>query len=246
MKLPRPARRAAAPARDDAGDYANTSEREENASVIEARSLRGNTIALILSLSLNVGLASALLLMIPLVTAVPYFVQWHDERGQLIEVKPLILGKEQGELLVENTIRQYVRIRNEVIPIESVMRERWEGDQSVVRSHSTPEVYSKFVLAARPIAQRIRNTSFRRTVRILTVNQQSKRVWHVEYETTDRQSVPGQAGNDFDDSSTIVRRWSAHLQLSRLRYSNTPTLEEKLRNPLGIVVSSYSTASITS
>lgn len=60
---------------------------------------------------------------------------------QLFELPP---ADENLDIYKRGFIREYIKARNEIIPNASEMRKKWNNENSVIKSWSTPQVYDEF------------------------------------------------------------------------------------------------------
>ena len=223
--------------KNKAASYAAAERRIENADYQESWTLRGLTIALVVSLAANLCLAAGLITLGSMKQTVPYLVQFEQEGQRVAVMEPLTgrTGTTTGRMLLEAGLRQYIVMRNEVLPIERVMLTRWRRSWNFIDTHSSRDVYEQFVSETEPILQGLDRTSRMREVVLGPVTEIQAGVWRIEYRTVDRHART----NAFSSAATETEDWVAHIQVGRKYYEQRPRWVDVLRNPLGFVVSSY-------
>ena len=95
---------------------------------------------------------------------------------------------------------------------------------------SSPSVYQAFLeKTAKRALNEIKTKGLIRVVRIMTINELGRGLWQVEYETRDMYA---------DSTAPQISYWTATL---RVRYrKKTVKYGERLNNPIGFTVDSYS------
>ena len=219
------------------GEYAASRRIKENRQYQESWTLRGLTIIAIIEAGVIACLTATILLLAPYKQMIPYLVQFEHEAHRVVRIKPIVGDTEtfQAKVFLEQGLRRYVEIRNEVIPIESYMHQRWRGPLNYIRLHSAPGVYRTFEEQSEAILENLETTSNMRRVKITGSTELERGVWRVEYQTEDRRA----RSNAFDEGSRIVRKWVVFIEVTKKFYETRPQWLEILENPLGFVVTRY-------
>ena len=187
-----------------------------------------------LSMGLNTALVGAIILMLPLKTVVPFFLEKNGQ-DQLITMTPMTRNSTQAELLIESEVRRYIIERHQVIPNDRFLHLRW-GSRSFVALRSAPRVYQQFLPIAAQIRTGVQNEPFTRDVEITSMTQRLKDLWAVTFTTIDR------IDDDSGESLPLTRTWLAVAQVGRASYGNIPTTETVLANPLQLWIVDYDTS----
>ena len=129
-------------------------------------------------------------------------------------------------------------MRNEVIPIESYMRQQWRAPLNFIKVHSAPSVYRAFLeqtglILGKPCLQQA-------NMRRVTITGSTELKQGVVGGSSTRPRTAGHAPNAFDSESRIVKKWVVFLEVRKKNSSRTrPKWIEILENPLGFVVTRY-------
>ena len=233
-KAPAPAEEAA-PQGAGPGAYVESLPRPENQERMRYTSLRVGMAILFASVALNLGLTAAVLYLLPLQRVVPYLVQIDSLEGITVDIKPMTVGMHRWKLLVQSQLERYVRMRHEVIPLIDEMRRRWRSPLSILPTHSSKEVYAEFLRSSEQIAEQLVRQPYKREVSILEAEEVSPDYWRIRFKT---ETTLG--GLYAGQEAANVRRWLAFLRVARVDYSEPPTRQQALANPLGLVVTGYS------
>lgn len=173
-----------------------------------------------LSLALAACLATAIVIILPLKETEIRYVEFRGDQERSFTVYPSNLPKEQRELLIRKSLRQYVIDRHTVEPV--ALRER----VTRLKSMTTAKAFGYAKRQYQKVVERLGEG--RREIEIVTdfpINEESHQV---EFIARDRSA----AGDLIAEQSWIAQ----------IRYQtdmNQTNSEQQLDNPLGILVSYY-------
>ena len=142
------------------------------------------------------------------------------------------------ETYFENFVKEYVKLRNEVIPYQQYMQRRWGSDENgVVNVMSSNDVYGAF--AQTRLFNDVMSTSANFTLRcsveftniaLFSRNADASLTYQVDFRHVCNDNTGQNDGKDYTIRITI-------------RPTGTVRWAERLTNPLGIVVSEYTVIS---
>ena len=186
--------------------------------------------ALIVAISLccNFVLVLAISQLIPLYRVEPFLLTFENKEEQIYDIVPLS-NMEDQKAITEVFVREYVLLRSAFVDDVQEMESRWmPGSQ--LQEMSSPAVYQAFLdKTANRALEIIKNRGLIRVVRIMTVNELSRGLWQVEYETRDMYP---------DSPAPQVDYWTASLKINYRK--KMVKYGERLNNPIGFTVIGYS------
>jgi len=176
----------------------------------------------------NLVLILAIMQLIPLYRVEPFLLTFENKEEQVYDIVPLE-NMEDQKAITEVFVREYVLLRSSFVDDVQEMETRWlPGSQ--LEEMSSSSVYQSFVeKTAQRALEIIKTKGLIRIVRILTVNELSRGLWQVEYETRDMYP---------DSASPQIDYWTASLKIAYRK--KTVKYGERLNNPIGFTVTNYS------
>lgn len=201
------------------------------ANIAEKRYLwtaRAFAIVTAISLCCNIVLILAIFQVMPLYRVEPFLLSFQDKEDQVYNIVPL-RNLEDEKAVTEIFVRQYVLLRSSFTSNIPEMEARWMPG-GPIQEMSSPAVYEDFQkrTALRALSI-IRSKGLTRSVKIISVNELTRGLWQVEYETQDMYP---------DSDKPQINYWTASL---RIRYrGKTVKSGERLKNPVGFTVDRYS------
>lgn len=182
-----------------------------------------------ISLCCNIVLILAIMQVLPLYRVEPFLLTFQNKEEQVYNIQPIKGRMEDQKAITEVFVRQYVLLRSSFDRDVQEMEARWMPG-GPVQEMSSSAVYTEFLeKTAKKALDLIRARSLQRNVRILTVNELSRGLWQVEYETQDMYP---------DSPAPEVNYWTASLRIAYNRKS--VKYGERLKNPVGFTVVRYS------
>ncbi len=201
------------------------------ANVAEKRYLwtaRAFSIIAAVSVCCNILLFIAISKVVPLYRIEPFLLTFQDRNEQVYNIIPVDKDLKDHKVITEAMVRQYVLLRSSFIRNVPELEARWMPG-GPVQEMSTPAVYSEFLeRTAKPAIALVKSKGLRRSVRLLSVNELGSGLWQVEYEA-----------RDFFPNTTdpAVKLFTASIRVDYL--PKTVRYQERLKNPLGFVVTRY-------
>lgn len=184
-----------------------------------------------LSICCNVVLLLAITQILPLYRVEPFLLTFKNKQEQVYNIMPVNTSLEDERAITEVFVRQYVLLRSTFDTDIPEMEARWLPG-GPLQEMSSAAVYTDFLdNTAKRAIDIIRTRSLRRNIRIITVNELSRGLWQVEYETQDMYPT---------SSAPELNYWAASLQIAYRR--KTVRYTERLKNPVGFTVIKYSLA----
>ena len=181
-----------------------------------------------ISICCNIVLLLTINQIMPLFRIEPFLLTFQDKTEQIVNVRPVDQNLEDQKTITETFVRKYVLIRSTFTRDISEMEARWMPD-GPVQEMSTPAVYKDFLQnTAKRAVDIIRKEGLVREVKILSVNELSRGLWQVEYETRDMRP---------DSTEPDINYWTASLRIRYLR--KRLNFEERYKNPVGFTVIRY-------
>ncbi len=201
------------------------------ANVAEKRYLwtaRAFAIITAISICCNIVLILAIMQVMPLYRVEPFLLTFQNKQEQVYNIRS-IANLEDDKSITEVFVRQYVLLRSSFNRDIPEMEARWLPG-GPIQEMSSPAVYADFLeKTAKRAINVIKSKSLTRSVKIISVNELSRGLWQVEYETRDMYP---------DSPKPEVNYWTASL---RIAYVNkTVKYDERLKNPVGFTVTRYS------
>lgn len=184
-----------------------------------------------LSLCCNIVLILAIGQILPLHRVEPFLLTFKNKQEQVYNIVPVNTSLEDERAITEVFVRQYVLLRSTFDTDIPEMEARWLPG-GPIQEMSSGQVYDDFLNnTAKRAIEFIRTKSLKRDIRIITVNEISRGLWQVEYETQDMLPT---------STSPELTYWAASLQVAYRR--KTVKYSERLKNPVGFTVVKYSLA----
>ena len=201
------------------------------ANIAEKRYLwtaRAFAIVTAISLCCNIVLILAIFQVMPLFRVEPCLFYLQDKYEQVFNIVPL-RNLEDEKAVTEVFVRQYVLLRSSFTSNIPEMEARWMPG-GPIQEMSSPAVYEDFQkrTAIRAL-EIIRTKGLTRAVKIISVNELTRGLWQVEYETRDMYP---------DSVKPQVNYWTASLRITYR--GKTVKSGERLKNPVGFTVDRYS------
>lgn len=189
---------------------------------------RAFAIVTAISICCNIVLILAIFQVMPLFRVEPFLLSFQDKDEQVFNIVPL-KNLEDEKAVTEIFVRQYVLLRSSFTSNIPEMEARWMPG-GPIQEMSSPAVYEDFQKrTAVKALSIIRSKGLTRAVKIISVNELTRGLWQVEYETRDM----------FPDSSKPqVNYWTASLRITYR--GKTVKSGERLKNPVGFTVDRYS------
>jgi len=181
-----------------------------------------------ISFCCNLVLILAITQLVPLYRVEPFLLTFENKEEQVYDIVPLS-NMEDQKAITEVFVREYVLLRSAFVNDVQEMEARWmPGSQ--LQEMSSPAIYQAFVdKTAKRALDIIRTKGLIRIVRIMTVNELSRGLWQVEYETRDMYP---------DSTAPQIDYWTASLKIAYRK--KTVKYGERLNNPIGFTVVAYS------
>lgn len=184
-----------------------------------------------ISICCNIILFLTLSQVVPLYRVEPFLLTFQDKEEQVYNIQPITRSLEDEKAITEVFIRQYILLRSTFITDIAEMEARW-GENGAIREMSTPQIYSDFIEnTAKRAIEVIRSRGLKRDVKIITINELSRGLWQVEYETQDLYPT---------STAPEINYWTASLKITYRH--KTVKYKERLNNPVGFTVVTYSLA----
>jgi len=189
---------------------------------------RAFAVVVAVSMCCNLVLILAIMQLVPLYRVEPFLLTFENKEEQVYDIVPL-QGMIDQKAITEVFVREYVLLRSAFVGDVKEMEARWlPGGQ--LQEMSSSAVYQAFLdKTANKALDVIKTKGLTRVVRIVTINELGRGLWQVEYETRDM----------YPDSTTPqVDYWTASLRVAYRK--KTVKYGERLNNPIGFTVTSYS------
>ena len=183
-----------------------------------------------LSICLNVVLVLTIYLMIPNIKVYPRFFNINQYFSQIEQVQPHIINYPVTDLITEQYLKEYLYLRYTITDdIEDLVSHWVEG--SPFYWYSTPSVYQNFKSTEMKSNIKMFHQGLRRYIDIQWIRPLSRGLWQAQFATYD--VMRGQ--------KPIIVYWRATI---RVGYAKLAFLDkdDKILNPYGFVVQSYSLA----
>lgn len=181
-----------------------------------------------ISVCCNIILILAIIQVMPLYRVEPFLLSFQNRNEQVYNIQPIQGDMRDQKAITEVFVRQYVLLRSSFNRDIPEMEARWLPG-GPVQEMSSSSVYDEFLnKTARKALNIIRTRNLMRDVKILSVNELSRGLWQVEYETRDMYP---------DSPRPEVNYWTASM---RIRYRpKTVKYGDRLKNPVGFTVERY-------
>ncbi|MDD4556155.1 MAG: type IV secretion system protein [Alphaproteobacteria bacterium] len=217
------------------GSFARTSNLGQETIIVNVAEKRylwtARAFAIITAISLccNFVLLLAISQIVPLYRVEPFLLTFQNKEEQVYNIRLIGSTLEDEKAITEVFVREYVLLRSTFDTDIPEMEARW-SEGGPLQETSAPLVYSAFIKdTATKALQIIKTKGLKRDIRIITVNELSRGLWQVEYESQDLypSSVKPEVGY-----------WTASLEV---RYrSKTVKYSDRMKNPVGFTVEKYS------
>ena len=181
-----------------------------------------------ISMCCSLVLILAIFQVMPLFRVEPFLLSFQNKNEQIVKIKPLSGGMESKKRISETFIRQYVLLRSSFTRDITEMEARWYPD-GAIQELSSSIVYKDFLrnTADKALAV-IKKRGLVRKINILTVNELTKGLWQVEYETRDM--LP-------DSIRPKINSWTATIKIAYRK--KEVKYNERFKNPVGFTVREY-------
>lgn len=184
-----------------------------------------------ISICCNIVLIMAITQILPLYRVEPFLLTFKNKQEQVLNIIPVNTSLESERAITEVFVRQYVLLRSTFDTDIAEMEARWLPG-GPMQEMSSDGVFADFLEnTAKPAMNVIRTKSLRREIRIITVNELSRGLWQVEFETQDMYPA---------STSPELNYWTASLNITYRR--KTVRFSERLKNPVGFTVTKFSLA----
>lgn len=228
----RPARGAVAAASQEAV-------RDEDSLVVNASekrylwTARAFAVVTAISLCCNLILLLTIANILPLYRVEPYLLTLSNKEEQVYNIIPYSRDMEAKKSITETFIRQYVLLRTTLLSDIEEMEARWQNGGDLQKM-SSPIVYQDFMSETAPkLMKRMKEDGLTSNVSIITVNEISEAVWQVEYSV------------DYYLPSSYTPKKIKYRATMRIQYiPQRVSYKERLKNPVGFTVLSYTTKQI--
>lgn len=185
-----------------------------------------------LSICFNVMLASAIYLLLPLLSVTPQFYTINKYLNQVEAVERRERRFPVSDLITEQHIRDYIMLRYSLEGDWEDIAQNW-GKESDFFWYSSSSVYETFsVYEVTANYMQYQQKGLRRGVEIEWVRPLSKGLWQVQFKTYEITK---------NDPKPVITNWRATLRIVYARGSSM-SQEARLFNPYGFVITSYSLA----
>ena len=183
-----------------------------------------------LSVCLNIILVLSIYLMIPNIKVYPRFFNINQYFSQIEQVQPSIINYPATDLITEQYIKEYLYLRYTITDDAEEMVSHWvEG--SPFYWYSTPYVYQQFKSGEMPLNIKLFKQGLRRYIDIQWIRPLSRGLWQAQFTTYD--IMPGQ------QPAITYWRTTIRVGFAKLNFADK---DDKILNPYGFVVQSYSLA----
>lgn len=183
-----------------------------------------------LSICFSIMLASTVYLLLPQRSVSPKLLQINNYFSQLEQTEPVERVVSAADLIAEEHIYDYIRLRNVITNDFDDIQKRW-GLYEKLYWYSDPVVYTFFQKhEAKTNMDLFRVKSLTRSVKIEWVKIMATGLWQAQFLTYDL--YPGQ-------TKPTVNIWRATM---RIGYGSIPfrNREDLSKNPFGFIVKNYS------
>lgn len=181
------------------------------------------------ALCVNLVLLVAIVHLIPLKRVEPFLLTFQSRDEQVVRIRPLAKNMSAEDIISEAMIRQYVLLRNTMIPDVEEMTFRW-GPDGPIRWMSSAQVYNQFAKTVKDWLARIKLEGLTREVRIESVVR-NQNIWLVYIITRDM--LP-------EAEEPAISRWRIRLSIKYFAKDQREVKYiDRLKNPLGFAVDGY-------
>lgn len=181
------------------------------------------------ALCVNLVLLVAIVHLMPLKRVEPFLLTFQSRDEQVVRIRPLAKNMSAEDIISEAMIRQYVLLRNTMIPDVEEMTFRW-GPDGPIRWMSSAQVYNQFAKTVKDWLARIKLEGLTREVRIESVVR-NQNIWLVYIITRDM--LP-------EAEEPAISRWRIRLSIKYFAKDQREVKYiDRLKNPLGFAVDGY-------
>ena len=184
-----------------------------------------------LSVCFNVILALSIYLMLPSINVQPTFFTINKYFSQLEPVQPREIRFPVSDLITEQYIKEYLTLRYTITSDFEELLERWRRGSNLYW-YSSADVFKEFEETDRmPNINQFKKTGLQRYIEISWIRPLSRGLWQAQFTTYD--ILPNQKPQ--------ISYWRATMRVmyANLNFANK---EDRILNPYGFLVSSYSLA----
>ncbi len=209
--------------------------REDDSLVVNASekrylwTARAFAVVTAISLCCNLILLLTIAQILPLYRVEPYLLTLSNKEEQVYNIIPYSRDMEAKKSITETFIRQYVLLRTTLLSDIEEMEARWQNGGDLQKM-SSPIVYQEFMSETGPkLMKRMKEDGLTSNVSIITVNEISDSLWQVEYSV------------DYYLPSSYTPKKMKYRASMRVQYiPQRVSYKERLKNPVGFTVLSYS------
>ncbi len=213
--------------------------RDEDSLVVNASerrylwTARAFAVVTAISLCCNLILLLTIAAILPLYRVEPYLLTLSNKSEQVYNIVPYSREMEAKKSITETFIRQYVLLRTTLLSDIEEMEARWQNGGDLQKM-SSPMVYQEFMSETGPkLMKRMKEDGLTSNVTIITVNEISEAVWQVEYSV------------DYYLPSSYTPKKLRYRASMRIQYvPQRVSYKERLKNPVGFTVLSYTVKQI--
>ena len=181
------------------------------------------------ALCVNLVLLVAIVHLMPLKRVEPFLLTFQSRDEHVVRIRPLAKNMSAEDIISEAMIRQYVLLRNTMIPDVEEMTFRW-GPDGPIRWMSSAQVYNQFAKTVKDWLARIKLEGLTREVRIESVVR-NQNIWLVYIITRDM--LP-------EAEEPAISRWRIRLSIKYFAKDQREVKYiDRLKNPLGFAVDGY-------
>ena len=184
----------------------------------------------VISICLNMMLASTIYLMLPQIRTYPSFFRINDYFSQIEVVQKRQIPFPVSDLITEKYIDEYINLRYTITGSMTEMERRWRPD-SAFYWYQMPSVYEEFSSSDYADAiGKAKKTGLQRYVDMEWIRPLSRGLWQAQFKTYD--ILP-------NSTKPTITYWRA---IMRIRYFNLQfqNRAKRVLNPYGFLVESFS------
>lgn len=183
-----------------------------------------------LSISFNMMLASTIYLLLPQRTVYPRLLRINSYFSQLEQIQPIERYISASDLVAEQLIYEYIRLRHTITRDVDEIQKRWAEYEKLywLSSNYVYKMFTETEVASN--IENFKNKSLRREVEIEWVKILTPGLWQAQFLTKDYVN---------NETKPHISIWRAVM---RVGYTKVPfrNREDLSKNPFGFVVENYS------
>ncbi len=191
----------------------------------------------IISMSVNIMLGSYLFMAPSMISSIPVAFSENPVFGGFRELEKMYVRKPASDIIFEEQIREYIYLRNRIVPDIDVMKRAWQPGSKFYWM-SGKRNYGFFIdTEQKQIVEKIKTNGFRQDVYFRWVKNLKPGRWVAEFDTYEYYGWQTKKGTR--------KRWRAYIVAfinKKIPYGST---EYALRNPLNISIAHYQISSIS-